>query len=132
LRPSDEWIVAPTGHTCSHGAFSQCTQNSGWWTISGESGLPEKYRSIRSQCISRFMMTLALPTTGTLFSAWQATLHALQPVHTLMSIVMPQRRTRSSGYCFSSNSEIVGKWCFSSARHRASLASRSVASRTRS
>ena len=32
----------------------------------------------------------SLPTTGTLFSAWQATTHAEQPVHALRSIAMPQ------------------------------------------
>ena len=44
---------------------------------------------MRSQCISRPFSTCALPTTGTLFSAWQATTHALQPVQTFWSIAMP-------------------------------------------
>ncbi len=32
-----------------------------------------------------------MPTTGTLFSAWQATTQALQPMHFVRSIAMPQR-----------------------------------------
>ena len=35
-------------------------------------------------------MTSSLPTTGMLFSAWQATTQALQPTQAFMSIVMPQ------------------------------------------
>jgi len=31
----------------------------------------------------------ALPTTGTLFSLWQATMHALQPMQVFKSIVIP-------------------------------------------
>ena len=34
---------------------------------------------MRSQCISRPRLTSSLPTTGMLFSAWQATTHALHP-----------------------------------------------------
>ena len=35
--------------------------------------------STRSQCISRLRSTCSLPTTGMLFSAWQAIMQALQP-----------------------------------------------------
>ena len=45
---------------------------------------------MRSQCISRPRITWSFPTTGMLFSAWQATTQALQPVQTLRSIAMPQ------------------------------------------
>ena len=45
---------------------------------------------MRIQCISRLTATCSLPTTGMLFSAWQATTHALQPMHAVMSIAMPQ------------------------------------------
>ncbi len=34
-------------------------------------------------------MVCSLPTTGMLFSAWQATMHVLQPMQEFMSIVMP-------------------------------------------
>ena len=35
---------------------------------------------MRIQCISRPRITCSLPTIGMLFSAWQATMHALQPM----------------------------------------------------
>ena len=44
---------------------------------------------MRIQCISRFIHTCSLPTTGTLFSDWQASMQALQPMHLLRSVVMP-------------------------------------------
>ncbi len=47
------------------------------------------YKSTRSQCISRPRLTWSLPTTGMLFSAWQATTQALQPTHAVRSIDMP-------------------------------------------
>ena len=50
-----------------------------------------KYRSMRIQFISRLRMTWFLPTIGMLFSAWQATTHALQPVHAVRYVAMPQR-----------------------------------------
>ena len=34
-------------------------------------------------------LTWALPTTGMLFSLWQAVMHALQPVQAFRSIVIP-------------------------------------------
>ena len=49
-----------------------------------------KYRSMRIQCISRAFSTSFLPTTGMLFSAWQAITQALHPTHALLSIAMPQ------------------------------------------
>ena len=45
---------------------------------------------MRSQCISRDMMTWSLPTIGMLFSLWQAMMHDVQPRHVVMSIAMPQ------------------------------------------
>ena len=44
---------------------------------------------MRSQCISRPRVTCSLPTTGMLFSAWQATTQALQPMQAVRSIAMP-------------------------------------------
>ena len=65
-------------------------QGTGWKTASGlPEGSPEKYRSTRIQCISRPFATWTLPTTGTLFSLWQATMHALQPMQEFRSIVIP-------------------------------------------
>ena len=84
------WTVAATGQTCSQGASSQCMQGTGWTTTSGlPEGSPEKYRSRRIQCISRPFATWALPTTGMLFSLWQATTHALHPMHEFRSMVIP-------------------------------------------
>ena len=51
---------------------------------------------MRSQCISRPSSTCSLPTTGTLFSAWQATTQALQPMQAFRSTLMPQA-TRAAG-----------------------------------
>ena len=42
LSPSSLWTVAATGQTTSQGAFSQCMQSTGWWTVSGLSGSPSK------------------------------------------------------------------------------------------
>jgi hypothetical protein len=39
--------------------------------------------------MARLRRTWSLPTTGMLFSAWQLTTHALQPVHDVRSIAMP-------------------------------------------
>ena len=44
---------------------------------------------MRSQCISRCRRTSSLPTTGMLFSAWQAITHAEQPVQALRSMPCP-------------------------------------------
>ncbi len=43
---------------------------------------------MRSQCISRPRRTCSWPTTGTLFSLWQAITQALQPVQALRSIAI--------------------------------------------
>ena len=43
--------------------------------------------------------TCSLPTTGTLFSAWQAITHALHPVHTFKSILIPHCCAAFSGGC---------------------------------
>ena len=51
--------------------------------------MPMKYRSTRSQCISRPRATMSLPTTEMLFSDWHATTQALQPVHALRSMTIP-------------------------------------------
>ena len=45
---------------------------------------------MRSQCISRSWITCCLPTTGMLFSAWQATTQALQPMQALRSTLIAQ------------------------------------------
>ncbi len=83
--------MALTGQTYSQGAASQCTQASGWETDCGSSGLPSKYRSTRSQCISRLRATCSFPTVGMLFSAWQAMVQAPQPMQRERSMAMPQR-----------------------------------------
>ena len=89
FRPSRSWTVAPTGQTSSHGAFSQCMHGTAWKATWGAAGSPEKYRSTRIQCISRPCETCSLPTTGTLFSDWQAVTQALQPMQAPRSIDMP-------------------------------------------
>ena len=45
---------------------------------------------MRIQCISRPRATWSLPTTGMLFSDWQAMTQALQPMQEFRSIAMPQ------------------------------------------
>src|SRR5688500_1262465 len=95
--PSVSCTVAATGHTSSQGALSQWTQSIGWNTTSGFSaaapsacGSVFQYRPMRLQCISRLILTWSVPTLGMLFSAWQATMHAEQPMQAFMSIAMPQ------------------------------------------
>ena len=81
-------MVAPTGHTSSHGAFSHCMQGTGCqlvWLASRVS-----YRSTRIQCMIRPIATCSRPTTGMLFSAWQAMVQALQPMHASRSTTMAQ------------------------------------------
>ena len=46
----------------------------------------ELYLSILYQCMSLDFLISVLPTTGTLFSAWQAITQAPQPVHEFKSI----------------------------------------------
>ena len=45
---------------------------------------------MRIQCISRALSTCRLPTVGMLFSDWQATTQALQPVQAVRSTAIPQ------------------------------------------
>jgi hypothetical protein len=40
FSPSWLCMVAPTGHTCSQGAFSHCWQGIGWKRTSGSLGSP--------------------------------------------------------------------------------------------
>src|SRR5580704_944209 len=35
FKPSELCTVAPTGQTCSHGAFSHCWHGTGWKNVSG-------------------------------------------------------------------------------------------------
>ena len=44
---------------------------------------------MRSQCMMRPRFTCSLPTTGMLFSAWQATTQVLQPTQEFRSMAMP-------------------------------------------
>ena len=46
--------------------------------------------SIRSQCIIRPRAISLGPTTGMLFSAWQATTQVLQPMQSVVSITIAQ------------------------------------------
>ena len=41
--------------------------------------------------------TCSFPTTGMLFSAWQASTQALQPVHTFKSMLIPHCCGASNG-----------------------------------
>ena len=45
---------------------------------------------MRSQCMSRPRAVSSGPTTGMLFSAWQETTQALQPMQAAASITMAQ------------------------------------------
>ena len=60
FRPSLLCTVAPTGHTGSHGAVSQCIHGTGWKYVLGFSTSPWWYVSTRSQCISRPRMHFGL------------------------------------------------------------------------
>ena len=91
LMPSGECTVALTGQTCSHGAFSQCTHIMGCWTMPGSDSSCAHVVAVEPQPVHLAlpMATCSLPTTGTLFSDWHATTHALHPVQALRSMVMP-------------------------------------------
>ena len=67
-----------------------------------------KYRSTRSQCISRPRLTWSLPTIGMLFSAWHATMHAPQPTHAFRSIDMPHAK-RAPSRLLSSHAEFSSR-----------------------
>ena len=45
---------------------------------------------MRSQCMSRPRAISSGPTTGMLFSDWQATTQALQPMQSVVSIIIAQ------------------------------------------
>ena len=45
---------------------------------------------MRNQCMTRPASTWSLPTIGTLFSAWQATAQAWQPMQEFRSIAIAQ------------------------------------------
>ena len=94
FSPSTLWLVASTGQTTSHGVFSQCMHGSGWKYVSGSAAVSgffssvTKYVSMRIQCMFRSASTWSLPTTGMLFSLWQATTHALHPMQAVRSMTM--------------------------------------------
>ena len=92
FSPSSVRYGANTGQTGSHGATSQCRQNIGMKELVASAGAPSSsQRSTRSQCTCRPYAASALPTTGTLFSAMQATTQAAQPTQASTSTAMPQR-----------------------------------------
>lgn len=63
----------------------------GWKKVSsGASGSPLYQLSTLIQCIWRFRSTSSLPTIAMLFSAWQAVLHALQPMQEFRLIAIAQ------------------------------------------
>jgi hypothetical protein len=65
---------------------------------------------MRIQCISRPRATIALPTMGTLFSAWHATTHALQPVQVERSIDIAQRYFAPSRFDSSQSDSRCATW----------------------
>src|ERR1700687_3204089 len=67
----------------------------GWKTVTVLAFGPCFQRSRRIHCCARPYATCALPTTGTLFSAEQATTQAWRPVQSSESTAMPHRY---SGY----------------------------------
>ena len=90
LRPSTLCGCSDRG-TFSHGAVLLYTR----YRLRYRLGLvsePVKYRSTRIQCISRPCATRSFPTIGILFSAWQAIVQVLQPVHEFRSMTMPHCR----------------------------------------
>ena len=85
FRPSLLWTVAPTGQTSSQGAFSQCMQGTGWWMRRRAGLVPWCSAGAVEVAVHPQPVhlpprsTCSLPTTGMLFSAWQAMTQALQP-----------------------------------------------------
>src|SRR5262245_56980184 len=96
LSPSGLCVVAATGHTDSHGAFSHCMHGTGMLATCGSSadtitlpGGAAQDRAGRLQNSSRLVASCVLPIIGMLFSATHAITHALQPVQALRSMTMP-------------------------------------------
>ena len=91
LSPSSLWTVAPTGQTSSHGAFSHCMHGTGWKYVSRIVEVALVVAVDAHPVHLPAARHLSLPTTGMLFSAWQATTQALQPMQDVRSMAMPQR-----------------------------------------
>ena len=68
LRPSLLWYVAKTGHTDSHGAFSQCWQSMGTKRAFTSGNSPSQYRSMRIHWMARRCRKWSGSLIGTLFS----------------------------------------------------------------
>ena len=85
------WTEASTGQTGSQGAFSQCMQGTGWKPADRLAARP-RLVAVDPQPVHHRarLATSSGPTTGMLFSDWQATTQALQPMQAALSITMPQ------------------------------------------
>src|SRR5512140_1285078 len=74
-----------------HGGLSQCTHGTGIIRMDTRGYSPSVTGSnlIHERARERFASSGA--THGTVFSDWQATVHAWQPLHFARSITIPQR-----------------------------------------
>jgi len=78
----------------AQGSHRQCQGNGnrygGYANVEfGRDVFDDKNKQKEIQCIERPRATCSLPTIGMLFSAWQATMHPLQPMQLFKSIDMP-------------------------------------------
>ena len=88
--PSALCVVAPTGQTTRTArSRSACTAPAGDTTLRVVTRSPREIVVDANPVHLALRDHLSLPTTGMLFSAWQATTHALQPMQAVWSIDMP-------------------------------------------
>src|SRR3990172_2745640 len=88
--------MACTGQTLTHGGFSHCMQGLGVKRARTRGNSPSTSGMTVIQSMRRPAWASAELTTGTLFSALQATTQAWQPVHRSRSITIPQRAIYTS------------------------------------
>ena len=90
FRPSSLCTVADTGQTGSHGASSHCWHNIGTWPTCGFSvGADVVHVAPDPVHGPAARRPASGPTTGMLFSDWQAISHPPHPTQADRSMVMP-------------------------------------------
>src|SRR6185312_8358011 len=91
----------PVGHTSRHPAWVQCLQTFDIISQRGSSDDGEDGCSMNATCRQEFASSRPVlsydrpsrlnPSAGTALHSLQATSHALQPIHTLVSVKNPTR-----------------------------------------
>src|SRR5574337_659750 len=94
--PSGLWLKAWTGHTFTHGGWSHCWQGRGVKRARTSGNSPSTSGITSIHVMRRLSRACCGGTTGTLFSALQATTQAWHPVHRSRSTTMPQRAMYTS------------------------------------